>query len=59
MGDVDSAANAAVGQVSGVGLTGLGDLNEVNYDLNDAPGDEMVLRFCILTAPVRLHSISV
>jgi len=39
MGDVDSAANAAVGQVSGVGLTGLGDLNEVNYDLNDAPGD--------------------
>ena len=35
MGDVDSAANAAVGQVSGVGLTGLGDLNEVNYDLND------------------------
>jgi outer membrane protein OmpU len=31
MGDVDGAANAAVGQVSGVGLTGLGDLNEVRY----------------------------
>lgn len=29
MGDVDSAANAAVGHVSGVGLTGLGDMNEL------------------------------
>ena len=34
MGDVDGAANAAVGQVSGVGLTGLGDLNEVTYIAN-------------------------
>ena len=31
MGDVDDAANSAVGQVSGVGLTGLGDLNEMTY----------------------------
>ena len=31
MGDVDTAAQSAVGQVSGVGLTGLGDLNEVSY----------------------------
>ena len=31
MGDVDDAANSAIGQVSGVGLTGLGDLNEVSY----------------------------
>jgi outer membrane protein OmpU len=31
MGDVDSAANALVGHVSGVGLTGLGDLNELRY----------------------------
>ena len=31
MGDVDDAANSAVGQVSGVGLTGLSDLNEVTY----------------------------
>ncbi|MBD1203425.1 MAG: porin [Rhodobacteraceae bacterium] len=31
MGDVDGAANAAVGQVSGVGYTGLTDLNEVTY----------------------------
>lgn len=31
MGDVDSAANALVGNVSGVGLTGLGDTNELGY----------------------------
>ena len=31
MGDVDSAAENAVGDVSGVGLTGLGDLNESTY----------------------------
>jgi outer membrane protein OmpU len=31
MGDVDGAAKAAVGNVSGVGLTGLSDLNESIY----------------------------
>jgi outer membrane protein OmpU len=31
MGDNDSAANALVGHVSGVGLTGLGDWNELRY----------------------------
>jgi outer membrane protein OmpU len=31
MGDVDGAAQSAVGQVSGVGLTGLDDLNEILY----------------------------
>ena len=31
MGDVDSAANAAVGQVDGVGYTGLSDLNEITF----------------------------
>ena len=35
MGDVDSAAKAAVGNVSGVGLTGLEDYNEMFYNLND------------------------
>ena len=30
-GDVDSAAKAAVGQAGGVGMTGLGDLNEIAY----------------------------
>ena len=31
MGDVDSAAKAAVGHAGGVGYTGLGDLNEIKY----------------------------
>ena len=31
MGDVSSAAEAAVGNISGVGYTGLGDLNETFY----------------------------
>ena len=31
MGDVDGAAQAAVGQVDGVGFTGLSDLNEIGY----------------------------
>jgi len=31
MGDVDGAALAATGHVNGVGLTGLGDLNELTY----------------------------
>jgi outer membrane protein OmpU len=30
-GDNDSASNALVGNVSGVGLTGLGDMNELGY----------------------------
>ena len=34
MGDVDGAALAAVGHVDGVGLTGLGDLNESAYIAN-------------------------
>ncbi len=34
MGDVDGAANTAVGHVSGVGLTGLSDLNEISYISN-------------------------
>ena len=35
MGDVDSADNAAVGQLAGVGYTGLGDHNEVGYYNSD------------------------
>jgi outer membrane protein OmpU len=34
MGDVDGAANAAVGHVAGVGLTGLSDLNESTFIAN-------------------------
>jgi outer membrane protein OmpU len=44
MGDVDGAANAAVGHVSGVGLTGLGDLNESTFIANgDGNNDPSVL----------------
>lgn len=44
MGDVDSAAEAAVGQVSGVGLTGLGDQNEISYlGASAADGDPVLL----------------
>jgi len=39
MGDVDSAADAIVGQIDGVGLTGLGDLEDIGYiGNNNAPG---------------------
>ena len=31
MGDNDSAAQAGVGQVAGVGYTGNGDFNEITY----------------------------
>jgi outer membrane protein OmpU len=39
MGDVDGAALAATGHVSGVGLTGLGDLNESVYIGNGGSDD--------------------
>ena len=32
MGDVGGAADALVGQVSGVGYTGLGDFNEIGFE---------------------------
>lgn len=35
MGDVDSAANSLVGDVSSVGYTGLGTLNELTYLIGD------------------------
>jgi len=39
MGDVDSAADAIVGHIDGVGLTGLEDLNEIEYiGIGTAPG---------------------
>jgi outer membrane protein OmpU len=38
MGDVDGAANAAVGHVDGVGLTGLDDLNENLFVANGGLG---------------------
>jgi len=38
MGDVSSAAEAAVGNISGVGYTGLGDPNETFYLVTGGPG---------------------
>jgi outer membrane protein OmpU len=38
MGDTGNAADALVGQVSGVGLTGLGDLNEIGFLSADKTG---------------------
>ncbi len=38
MGDTGNAADALVGQVSGVGLTGLGDLNELGWLSRDNTG---------------------
>ncbi|AML50801.1 porin [Falsihalocynthiibacter arcticus] len=45
MGDVDGAAKAAVGQVSGIGYTNLSDINEITYlnsgtDLNGDGSDD-------------------
>lgn len=44
MGDVDSAAQALVGHVSGVGYTSLGTLNEVDYFGND-PDTSMLYEY--------------
>ena len=38
MGDLDNAANTLVGNVSGVGMTGLGDQNELGYLGQDDTG---------------------
>jgi outer membrane protein OmpU len=50
MGDVDGAAQAAVGQVDGVGLTGLGDRNELTYLANGGLDDDDVTDFDVVTA---------
>ena len=38
MGDTGNAADALVGQVSGVGLTGLGDMNEIGFLAKNTTG---------------------
>lgn len=44
MGDVDSAAEAAVGQVAAISFAGLGDTNEINYiGAGASDGDPVVL----------------
>ena len=44
MGDVDGAANAAVGHINGVGLTGLGDLNESTFIANGGFSSALIAR---------------
>jgi outer membrane protein OmpU len=50
MGDVDGAANAAVGHVDGVGLTGLGDAHEIRFIANGGLDDDDVTDLGSLTA---------
>jgi len=45
MGDVSGAAEAAVGDLSGVGLTGLDDHNELAYLLNDGGANRSAARY--------------
>ena len=52
MGDVSGAAEAAVGDVSGVGLTGLSDFNEMTYLSN---GDRPDARWDYITGDLGLH----
>jgi outer membrane protein OmpU len=57
MGDVDGAALAAVGQVAGVGMTGLGDNNELIYVANGGldgifgEGDDITARAGLTSDP--------
>jgi outer membrane protein OmpU len=53
MGDVDGAAESAVGNLSGVGYTGIGDFNEAFYlqqGNSDLDGNEQVTEFALPAA---------
>jgi len=53
MGDVDGAAESAVGNLSGVGYTGLGDFNEAIYlqqGNSDLDGNDQVSEFALPAA---------
>lgn len=52
MGDVSGAPEAAVGDLSGVGLTGLGDFNELTYLSNS---DRPAARWDYVTGDLGLH----
>ncbi|MEM9427026.1 MAG: porin [Pseudomonadota bacterium] len=52
MGDVSGAPEAAVGDLSGVGLTGLGDYNELTYLSN---GERPAARWDYVTGDLGLH----
>ena len=55
MGDVSGAAEAAVGDVAGVGLTGLGDLNEATYLSNGGAGVRPTMRYDYTTGALGFH----
>lgn len=55
MGDVDSAAKAAVGNVSGVGLTGLGDYNEMQYLLGASENENGDAEITAAVRPAALY----
>lgn len=61
MGDVSGAAEAAVGNLSGVGLTGLGDFNEALYLMqgnNDVLGDNQNEQLSAFALPSALYEYS-
>lgn len=61
MGDVSGAAEAAVGNVSGVGLTGLRDLNEALYlqqGNNDVLGNNQNEQLSAFALPAALYEYS-
>ena len=55
MGDVDGAAEAAAGNVRGVGLTGLGDLNDASYLSNSAGGFRPAMRYDYTVSGFGVH----
>lgn len=58
MGDVDGAAKAAVGQVDGVGLTGLGDAHEIAYVNGGTDADGDGVQDTIYPNPAALYEYS-
>lgn len=54
MGDTNGAAEAAVGDVAGVGLTGLGDLNETTY-LSNLASQRPTLRYDYTVSGFGVH----
>jgi outer membrane protein OmpU len=55
MGDVSGAPEAAVGDLSGVGLTGLGDFNEFVYLSNLTGGQRPAARWDYITGDLGVH----
>ncbi len=58
MGDVDSGAKAAVGNISGVGLTGLGDYHELQYLLSASENESGNSEISASVRPAVLYEYS-